>query len=1029
MRSPVLFKYIKLLLCASFFVSLPLSGIRAQSNERQTAIYTEADGLSSSITRCVLQDARGMLWIGTPEGLHYYDGYTFKIFRKSSVDPNTLRDNFITKLAEDTAGDIWMGYQQGGVSAYNISTGIFRHYPLKEYSDTDHIKMPQVTMLFVDQENNIWIGIARSGIYKLDKQTGKYAQFDLIDENGTPFNTAPNKIYNTAYAASEDKTGRLWLATAAGLCDFRPRSNYMKIHRNAPLKAGDINREHYTYIERKADKLWMGAWTGGLVSYDPATDQWDYFMHSPLSQPNTIIKDIHVDSGDSILLISDDRGLGYFNIRSREFSFPEENDHIKGGIYRSIYKDRSANIWITGSRGLIKIRKAPPKFYFRPLTNPENSSDMFCSVNAIFENAHFLILGASCYHGLHVRHKATGKEQTIRFETPAGEEQVSDILQDIRGTIWVLTLDHLYALDVTTMQLKKRNGPASPADNKRSYFFRMQEGGDGRLWIASLRNGLFLYDALNDAMVRHYTPENAQNSFIPTFCVMGLFRDAKGMVWIGGEDGFLGSVDERSGLTHSYRTYFPKEDVNINTVYDIINVDGHTIWVGTDAGLMKYGVEGDQLRLQNAYTSENGIASDIVKSIARPGDGSIWCITSTSLCRFDPSTGTVINYGFNDGLQNPGIGERIQAISNSKIALGTVSGYYMFDPVHIAQMQQPAPILITSFAVNGQLRNYTSELAAKGIVNLEPSENRISFEFASINFNNTGKQQYAYMLEGLDTKWAITYNRYAGYVNLQPGNYTFKLRAIGGADQQDSETIAVPLYVSGYFYKSAWFKILLGAVLSGAVYLVYSIRLRHQKRMLQLQAKASLLEKEKTMIMYENLRQQLNPHFLFNSLASLSSLIRINQKLAGEFLDGLSNIYRYILNSRDKELVSLSEEVRFCKTYIKLQQTRFREALKVSFNIKEEHLHMKLPAVTLQNMLENAIKHNIVTEEDPLVVDISTNESSQLVIANNLNKKNFVETSNRKGLASLRALYAYLSDQPIEIIETPHRFTIKIPLM
>jgi len=189
----------------------------------------------------------------------------------------------------------------------------------------------------------------------------------------------------------------------------------------------------------------------------------------------------------------------------------------------------------------------------------------------------------------------------------------------------------------------------------------MQEGGDGRLWIASLRNGLFLYDALNDAMVRHYTPENAQNSFIPTFCVMGLFRDAKGMVWIGGEDGFLGSVDERSGLTHSYRTYFPKEDVNINTVYDIINVDGHTIWVGTDAGLMKYGVEGDQLRLQNAYTSENGIASDIVKSIARAGDGSIWCITSTSLCRFDPSTGTVINYGFNDGLQNPGIGERIQS--------------------------------------------------------------------------------------------------------------------------------------------------------------------------------------------------------------------------------------------------------------------------------------------------------------------------------------------------------------------------------
>ena len=125
---------------------------------------------------------------------------------------------------------------------------------------------------------------------------------------------------------------------------------------------------------------------------------------------------------------------------------------------------------------------------------------------------------------------------------------------------------------------------------------------------------------------------------------------------------------------------------------------------------------------------------------------------------------------------------------------------------------------------------------------------------------------------------------------------------------------------------------------------------------MELSSKAQMLEKEKALVMYENLKQHLNPHFLFNSLTSLGSLIRINQGMAGDFLDKMSKVYRYILKNRDNEVVPLGEELKFVQLYIDLQKTRFEEGLQVTVVVDEEYHHRKIAPVTLQNLLENAIK-------------------------------------------------------------------------
>ena len=229
--------------------------------------------------------------------------------------------------------------------------------------------------------------------------------------------------------------------------------------------------------------------------------------------------------------------------------------------------------------------------------------------------------------------------------------------------------------------------------------------------------------------------------------------------------------------------------------------------------------------------------------------------------------------------------------------------------------------------------------------------------------------------------------------------------------------------------RSAFRKRLMALLVAGLVVsLIFRYRIRQEQRIYSLESRANSLEKEKAMVMYDSLKQQLNPHFLFNSLTSLSSLIRLDQIRAGEFLESLSSTYRYILKNRDSELVSLASEVHFTQTYVKLQKTRFEEGLIVNIDIDPEYAHWKIAPVTLQNLIENAIKHNKISNNKPLTIHIFT-ENDNLVVRNNLQRKTFVETSNRKGLTNLSSLYQYLTDRTIEIIENENFFIVKIPLI
>lgn len=179
---------------------------------------------------------------------------------------------------------------------------------------------------------------------------------------------------------------------------------------------------------------------------------------------------------------------------------------------------------------------------------------------------------------------------------------------------------------------------------------------------------------------------------------------------------------------------------------------------------------------------------------------------------------------------------------------------------------------------------------------------------------------------------------------------------------------------------------------------------------------------------FDALKNQLDPHFLFNSLNVLTSLIEENPESAQKFTTSLSKIYRYVLEQKNKDLVTVEEELKFAKTYMSLLQMRFEDAITFSIPEKIRNPDLKIVPLSLQLLLENAVKHNVISANQPLIIKIYERDNF-LVVENNSNPKATIEKSTKVGLKNIKQRYGLMTSQPVEISEINQSFKVAIPLL
>jgi LytS/YehU family sensor histidine kinase len=192
--------------------------------------------------------------------------------------------------------------------------------------------------------------------------------------------------------------------------------------------------------------------------------------------------------------------------------------------------------------------------------------------------------------------------------------------------------------------------------------------------------------------------------------------------------------------------------------------------------------------------------------------------------------------------------------------------------------------------------------------------------------------------------------------------------------------------------------------------------------------KSERLQRKNLQYKLEALKNQLNPHFLFNSFSTLISLIPDNQLLAEQYAHSLSNVYRYILNMHDRELVSIEDELEFIDAYMFMVSIRFENKVSLCIEISEEQKIHYIPSFSLQLLVENAIRHNIISNKRPLNIAIRY-EDKKICVKNNLQKKNSAENSTGLGLKNIISRYKFLSHEIVEVIRTEKEFIVKLPIL
>lgn len=975
---------------------------------------TPNEGLSNETVNAISEDGYGYIWLGTSFGLNRFDGVKLKKYFHHAGDSSSLVQNIVQALLTDKKGRIWIGCQQG-----------FCQYDYSQEKFVTYNTACSVTEIAEDKTGAVWAATVQ-GFKMVDTVTKKLVEINTGD---TLLNTMLKQNIKDVFYHQDD---RFYLATARGvLVVNRDMKNWQLISSTKNGAIGSDNVEAVTVD--KENRLWVATDISFSTLYvvdstRRSSKKYDYFREQYGKQVPNRIRKLLIDDKGRLWISSTDLGLSLFEPGSDGFKSylyrPGQQGSIANNQCEALYFDRNGLLWIAVS-GYGVDYFHPDRMLFSVIEKDYNNSKSLLNnwARAVAEDEQ---------HNLWL---ATGRGVTVldkkglfvkNFENSDSKKpqlwsaSVRSVLYDKKGNVWIGTSEGLNRYNIPSNSMKFYGA----ADSLPNFFIHfLYQLKDGRI-VAGGNTGLFEYLPVEDKFYDY------QKNPILKDCLTNVIKtfreDNRGFWWIGTFDKGVFVFDPVSSKIIRHIHEDENGSLSNNSVQSLLEDEKGNMWIGTRNGLNCYNMDSGKNVI---YSTEQGLLNTWISGIQFDKKQRLWIGTGKGLYVMNASGKIDISFDITDGLVTTQFNEQNAfTLADGRFIFPSRKGFIVFNPDEFTWNQNVPVVYITSITVRGTEIPSVVHIEDMYSLTLEHYENFFTIELRGLNFLNPRQCWYAYKLEGFDKEWIYSNEPVAKYTNVPGGTYRFRYKASNTRYEWNVKEKEIIVVIKTVFYRTWWFTTGLLSVLFSGLYFFIRKRMASAKRMNDLQTKAQLLEKEKALVMYENLKQHLNPHFLFNSLTSLSSLIRIDQNQAGEFLDKMSKVYRYVLKNRDNETVPLSEELKFVNLYNQLQKTRFEEGLQISISIDEEFHHRKIAPVTLQNLVENAIKHNTAAPEQPLIIDIFI-EDDFLVVRNNLQKKHFVETSNKQGLANMLSLYRYLGNKPMEIKEEEPYFIVKIPLL
>lgn len=378
------------------------------------------------------------------------------------------------------------------------------------------------------------------------------------------------------------------------------------------------------------------------------------------------------------------------------------------------------------------------------------------------------------------------------------------------------------------------------------------------------------------------------------------------------------------------------------------------------------------------FTKQTGIISTAINGLVADKQGNAWIATEGGLVFYNKQRRKFSSFTKADGLPDDNIiGVNFTDDSKQILFLGFSKSYCLFEPQGFLQEKTVPVNIITGVEVNGEFIN----------PGIKPSfsykQNNISFAYTGINFNQGQLNNYACILEGFDQTWKYPgQERKVNYINLPPGDYTFKIKAANYQGEWNDVPAKFPFKIAPPFWQRWWFRALVICLLVFSIYFF----LKRRESFIQ---KGNDIKLQMSELRMQALRAQMNPHFIFNSLNSIQNYILSNNTIdAAGYLSKFAKLMRRILDQSKHNFLPLSEVMETLKMYVEIEAFRFNNEFSYSFQVEEDDdlLDVKIPPMILQPFVENAILHGLMPKEGDkkLVVSCTlVNNNVEIIIDDN----------------------------------------------
>ena len=972
------------------------------------------DGLSQSTVFCMLQDRKGFLWFGTANGLNRYDGYSFVVYANDPADSTTISDNGILSLFEDKDGFIWVGTVGGVLNKYDRKKGTFTHLNFTDNLQTENdpdekyydFPLPfsrnnnrSITVIQQDKNGFLWIGTWGKGLIKFDPANNKYEHFHY--DKSQPGGLQSNRV--KAIIPCND--GTVWVGTlGGGLYKFFMSENKTRIQKyeqnenNWSLS----NNKVISLYKDQDENLWIGTYGGGLnklskqfQSVDASKAKFERFINSPQinSLSSNIVTSIIQSTDKSLWFGTLGGGLNRYDLKTKKFTVYKNDSKVPTSLQKndilSLLVDKSGTLWIGTNlgKGLSRLERSTIKFgQINKDANGVNglNDDV---VWAISEDKNSVVWIGTYKGGLNKYDRKNGKfsfyKSDKNIKTTLSDNHIRSIVDDENGYLWIGTYSGgLNKFNKSTGRSTRytfdSSGSIDRGSNQVQAIFIDRAK---NLWIGTFGGGLNKVNAedlkSNNIRFEKFVHDANDPFSLNDDRVYCITEDRDGILWIGTFGGGLNKFDPKTKKFISYKN-IPGDESSLadNRVMTIYEDNFSNLWIGSyGGGLQKFDKRTEKFK---RFNKKNRLISSVVYGILEDNSNNLWMSTDNGLFKFSIATEIFTQYDLHDGLQSTEFsGGAYFKSRNGEMFFGGINGFNYFYPDSVKDNLFIPPIAISNVRIfSNPVRGEIDSLS------LSYSQNFFSFEFAALDFTNPEDNQYAYILEGLDSDWHYvdSRRRIINYSNLSPGEYVFRVRGSNNDGAWNNEGAKIHITILPPIWKRWWFITAALFFIAVSIFYLSTIRFRSLLAIEKLKGKlaADLHDNVGSGLTEISILSELATQKIKNVEEGPSQNLNAISEKARQLIDSMSDIVWMVNPQRDS----------FHHLIMRLKDTYSDLLYSSEISFKTTNLEklssLKLPMEYKQNMylifkegINNAIKHSKCKK---IFLDASLNKDNIVLV-------------------------------------------------